>query len=147
MERATDARTLAQESLREYVRPERLDGGNKWECSPGVRVDALKGLRFQSLPPLLTLHLKRCALLSAGRCARAQPRTPRRCRHTRRFVFDLNLLRRVKVSDPFSIPATMGLAEFLPEDRRSSGDAADGAAACLRAPAPTCAHPPRSARV
>ena len=47
------------ESLQKYISPEILTGENQWEFKPGVKVDALKGLKIKSLPPILTLQLKR----------------------------------------------------------------------------------------
>ena len=52
--------TSVSESLARFVAPELLTGDNRWECDTcGVKVDAEKALRIASLPPVLTLHLKR----------------------------------------------------------------------------------------
>jgi len=48
-----------EEALDNYVKPEIMDGDNKWSCEEGKAVDAIKGLRFKTLPYILTLHLKR----------------------------------------------------------------------------------------
>ncbi len=49
-----------EESFLRFITPELLSGDNQWLCEPcGVKVDAEKALRIGSLPPVLTLHLKR----------------------------------------------------------------------------------------
>lgn len=52
------------------------------------QVDAEKSLRLRSLPPVLTLHLKR-------------------------FIFDYGLGRRVKLFDPVAFPAVLDMGPFL----------------------------------
>ena len=50
-----------------------MDGDNQWYCEElGAKCDANKGVRFKTLPDVLTLHLMR-------------------------FQFDYNLMRRRKV--------------------------------------------------
>ena len=46
-------------SITKYVTPEVLSGENQWEYQAGVKVDAIKGLQLKTLPPILTLQLKR----------------------------------------------------------------------------------------
>lgn len=66
------APTLEQ-ALEQYTAKEVLDGDNKCTCDDcGTKTPTSKGLSLTQLPPLLTLHLKR-------------------------FVFDWNLGRRIKV--------------------------------------------------
>jgi ubiquitin C-terminal hydrolase len=49
-----------EESLRRFTAVETLSGDNQWFCETcSKKVDAEKGLRLQSLPHVLTLHLKR----------------------------------------------------------------------------------------
>eukprot|EP00947_MAST-08B_sp_MAST-8B-sp1_P005796 g5796.t1 len=85
-------------SLAKFITPETMDGANQWEAEPGVKVDATKGMRLKKLPPLLMFHLKR-------------------------FVFDFNLMRRVKVSDPFAFPIDLDMTPFVvpPEDGTEQG--------------------------
>ena len=60
------------------VTPERLEGDNQWFCEElGAKVDALKGVTFEALPDVLSLHLMR-------------------------FQFDYRLMRRVKLLDPLA---------------------------------------------
>src|SRR5690606_12992343 len=48
------------ECLQYFLKPEILDGDNKYYCEPFDRkVAAIKGLKFQSLPYILTIQLKR----------------------------------------------------------------------------------------
>ena len=76
-----------QASLAEYVTAEEMVGDNQWAPKEGVKVDALKGVRFRALPPLLMLHLKRF-VFNFQRMAREKARenhahhapTPRRAR-------------------------------------------------------------------
>eukprot|EP00941_MAST-03F_sp_MAST-3F-sp1_P004371 g4371.t1 len=77
-----------EESLTQYVTPDELVDKNKWEAEDGVKVDALKGVRFKNLPPVLMLHLKR-------------------------FVFNLMTLRREKVSDDFIFKESLDMTPFL----------------------------------
>ena len=48
-----------ESSIRKYVTPEVLSGDNQWEYKEGVKVDAIKGLKLHTVPPVLTLQLKR----------------------------------------------------------------------------------------
>jgi ubiquitin C-terminal hydrolase len=42
------------------VEPEKLEGGNQYKCGDcNKKVDAEKGMTFESLPAILTLQLKR----------------------------------------------------------------------------------------
>jgi len=77
-------------ALQAFVTPEVLDGENQWEVDGGARVDALKGLalRREALPRLLTLHL-------------------------RRFDFDHERARRVKIDDVQTAPLVLDMAPFL----------------------------------
>ncbi|CAK0897918.1 unnamed protein product [Prorocentrum cordatum] len=71
-------RTL-EEALRKLVEPEELTGDNQWQCDElGTKVDALKGLEFESLPQILHLQLMR-------------------------FIFDFQSMRRKKLTDNLSI--------------------------------------------
>lgn len=48
-----------EESLRQYVKPERLEGNDKYNCEKHGLVDAEKGVVFSSLPPAMFILLKR----------------------------------------------------------------------------------------
>uniref|UniRef100_A0A7S4GIH8 Ubiquitin carboxyl-terminal hydrolase 47 n=1 Tax=Eutreptiella gymnastica TaxID=73025 RepID=A0A7S4GIH8_9EUGL len=82
-----------------YVQPETLDGDNRWELDDGERVAALKGLRLDTVPDILTLHLKR-------------------------FLYDWNLGRRLKVNDPQTIPLTLDMAAYTKSDAVQTPSAA-----------------------
>lgn len=63
------------ESLEYFLKPEVLDGDNQYCCqSCHKKVDAVKGLKFERLPYLLSLQLKR-------------------------FDFDYNTFQRIKLND------------------------------------------------
>lgn len=48
------------ESLEYFLKPEVLDGDNQYYCQAcAKKVDAVKGLKFDRLPYLLSLQLKR----------------------------------------------------------------------------------------
>lgn len=48
-----------QESLEEFVEDDVLDGKNQYEVEGHGKEDAIKGCRFQELPPVLHIHLQR----------------------------------------------------------------------------------------
>jgi uncharacterized UBP type Zn finger protein len=49
-----------EDALAKFVTPEELSGDNQWCCDTcGHKVDASKGMGLASLPPILTIHLKR----------------------------------------------------------------------------------------
>jgi len=80
-----DVRPSLSEALDAYVLPEVMEGENAWRPeAEGDKVDALKGLSFQRLPDLLTLHV-------------------------RRFIFDYSTLRRIKLNDPMEVPMRLSL--------------------------------------
>ena len=64
-----DAPSLEQ-ALYRFMEPEQLTGDNRWSCEQcGHKVDALKGLRFETAPKLLTMQLKRFDFDWNRRCA------------------------------------------------------------------------------
>eukprot|EP00923_Selenidium_pygospionis_P000825 GHVN01001279.1.p1 GENE.GHVN01001279.1~~GHVN01001279.1.p1 ORF type:complete len:2032 (-),score=277.06 GHVN01001279.1:3553-9648(-) len=71
-------------SLREYVKKEKLEGDNQYDAEGYGKVDAEKGIRFISFPPVLQFHLKR-------------------------FQFDFNRMDRVKINDKFGFPHELDL--------------------------------------
>ena len=50
------------ESFRTYIEEETLDGSNQYSTEQFGLQDARKGIRFETLPPVLNLHLKRWEL-------------------------------------------------------------------------------------
>ncbi|CAE7516206.1 usp47 [Symbiodinium natans] len=84
-----DCRSL-EEALRKLVEPEVMDGDNRWLCEDlGQKVDALKGLTIESLPKILCVQLLR-------------------------FVFDVETMRRKKLSDVVALPLVIDLAFLTP---------------------------------
>ena len=50
-------------ALENYLKPDLLEGSNQYECSKcEKKVDALKGLKISSAPPLMSLSLNRFTL-------------------------------------------------------------------------------------
>lgn len=85
-----DAPSLEQ-ALYRFMEPEQLTGDNRWMCERcGHKVDALKGLRFETAPRLLTMQLKR-------------------------FDFDWNRGARIKLYNKFAFPFTLDMTPFMPE--------------------------------
>lgn len=104
--------------------PEDMVGDNRWQCRPGVRVDAEKGMTLRRLPPVLTLHLKRCVPAHGPTHAlrptrggrwwrRAPPGDATASPPSPRFLFDFSTNRRRKVLSDFAVPARLDLAPFL----------------------------------
>eukprot|EP00435_Cladocopium_sp_Y103_P061153 s1809_g22.t2 len=80
-----DCKSL-EEALRELVKPTLLSGDNQWLCDElGEKVDALIGTTIDTLPKILCLQLLR-------------------------FVFDLQLMRRKKLSDSLAIPLELDVS-------------------------------------
>lgn len=51
-----------QDSFKQYVATEMLDGENQYDAGPEHgKQDAKKGVMFIQFPPVLTIHLKRFA--------------------------------------------------------------------------------------
>eukprot|EP00820_Chromera_velia_P003234 Cvel_16597.t1-p1 / transcript=Cvel_16597.t1 / gene=Cvel_16597 / organism=Chromera_velia_CCMP2878 / gene_product=Ubiquitin carboxyl-terminal hydrolase 64E, putative / transcript_product=Ubiquitin carboxyl-terminal hydrolase 64E, putative / location=Cvel_scaffold1285:43770-50029(+) / protein_length=570 / sequence_SO=supercontig / SO=protein_coding / is_pseudo=false len=72
-----------------FLKTEVLDGANQYECSAcNKKVDALKGLRLSTVPPILTLQLKR-------------------------FDLDYMTFQRRKINDRVSFPTALNLNPFL----------------------------------
>ncbi|KAI8805187.1 hypothetical protein BJ742DRAFT_856132 [Cladochytrium replicatum] len=80
-----------EESLQLYVEGEMLDGDNKYYCAKCAKhVDAVKRACIKSLPPTLIVHLKR-------------------------FDFDMEAMRRVKINDFFEFPTQINMEPFTQE--------------------------------
>ncbi|KAF8343945.1 cysteine proteinase [Cantharellus anzutake] len=86
-----------QESFRDYVAVETLEGDNKYQAEGFGLQDAKKGVIFQSFPPVLHLQLKR-------------------------FEYDIQRDAMVKINDRHEFPFEIDLGEFLDEsaDRTES---------------------------
>ena len=80
------------DSLRKFVAKDRLEGENKYDAGPAFgKQDAEKGVIFLTLPPVLTIVLKR-------------------------FEFDVQQMCFVKVHDNHTFPEYLNLDEFVRED-------------------------------
>ncbi|KAH8116990.1 cysteine proteinase [Phellopilus nigrolimitatus] len=84
-----------QESFRDYVAVETLDGDNKYQAEGYGLQDAKKGIVFQSFPPVLHIQLKR-------------------------FEYDIQRDAMVKINDRHEFPFEIDLAEFLDENTDKS---------------------------
>ena len=81
------------EALKKSFEPDKLDGDNQYFCEElGEKVDAEKGSCIDRLPPLLMLHLKR-------------------------FDFDYQTMRRVKINDSCEIIETINMDQVLADFR------------------------------
>ena len=83
-----------EESLKLYVQGEMLDGDNKYLCSfCNQKNDSLKRACVESLPNTMILHLKR-------------------------FEFDLELMRKVKVNDHCEFPMELNMKPYTKVSQR-----------------------------
>jgi len=79
------------ESFKSYIQGDLLDGANKYFCSKcDAKKDSVKRCCLKTLPNVLICHLKR-------------------------FEFDLESLRKVKVNDRFEYPTELDLKDFTKE--------------------------------
>jgi ubiquitin C-terminal hydrolase len=79
------------ESLQSYIHGEVLDGANKYFCSKcEAKRDSIKRCCIKTLPNVLICHLKR-------------------------FDFDLEMLRKVKVNDRFEFPTELNMKKYTKE--------------------------------
>ncbi|KAF9573120.1 hypothetical protein EC968_008969 [Mortierella alpina] len=77
-----------EESLQLYVQGEILDGDNKYKCSGcDKHVDAIKRACIKELPKNLILHLKR-------------------------FDYDMDTMRRIKINDRFEFPTRLDMEPY-----------------------------------
>lgn len=80
-----------KESLKSYIQGDLLDGSNQYFCSKcDAKRDSVKRCCIKTLPNVLICHLKR-------------------------FEFDLETLRKVKVNDRFEYPTELNLKDFTKE--------------------------------
>ena len=78
-----------EEALDDFVKPEILDGSNQYHCSEcDEKRDAEKGLKFKSLPYLLTIQLKR-------------------------FDFNYETFQRIKLSDRVEFSTEMDFSKYI----------------------------------
>ena len=75
------------DGLASYVEGEVLDGDNKYKCESGEYVEAVKRVCVGRLPPVLFIHLKR-------------------------FEFDFEAMKKVKLDDHFEFPPTINMRPY-----------------------------------
>ena len=76
-------------ALENYLKPDCLDGDNQYQCQTcQKKVDALKGLKLESCPKILSICLNR-------------------------FTLDYETFQRVKVTDRVSFPTVLNLNNYL----------------------------------
>ena len=94
---STEALCSLSECIDAYVRPEILDGDNKYyaECV-GKKVTAIKGLKFGKLPQIMSVQLKR-------------------------FVYDFsgNSMVQKKVNDKVSFPMLLDMNRYVPKKSKT----------------------------
>jgi len=77
------------EAIAQYIKPEILDGDNKYACDAcGKRCDADKGLKLVRLPYILMFQIKR-------------------------FDFDFETMRRMKINDKMQFPEVLDLTDSV----------------------------------
>ena len=82
--------TSLEQAMHTFIQPETLTGDNRWRCDKcNTKVDAQKGLHFHTLPPVLTIQLKR-------------------------FVFDFSLMQRTKLQHRVTFPGMIDMAAYVP---------------------------------
>ncbi|KAG0306868.1 hypothetical protein BGZ97_000587 [Linnemannia gamsii] len=102
-----------EESLQLYVQGEILDGDNKYKCSTcDNHVDAIKRACIKELPRNLILHLKR-------------------------FDYDMDTMRRIKINDRFEFPSRLDMEPYTIDYLTRKEQAQDGVAS-----SPTTAQMP-----
>eukprot|EP00053_Salpingoeca_punica_P020778 m.212329 g.212329 ORF g.212329 m.212329 type:complete len:1131 (-) comp20082_c0_seq1:1073-4465(-) len=86
---STVVHASVQEALSKFIEVEVLQGDNQYSCEKcAKKVDAFKGLKFTSFPYFLTMQLKR-------------------------FDFDTNTFRRIKLNDRFTFPFELDMEPYL----------------------------------
>ena len=76
-------------ALENYIKPERLDGDNKYSCERcAKKVDAGKGLKLTSCPSVLVIHLAR-------------------------FTLDWDTMQRVKIYDRVTFPFILNMNDYI----------------------------------
>jgi ubiquitin C-terminal hydrolase len=123
-----------EDGLVRYTEPELLAGDNRWyaltpfssstlRCSVfrfcekcGTKVDALKGLQFDTLPPLLTLQLKR---FDFDYQVRQKRETDKDRLESLPSSFWSQKMRRFKLHHRVSFPFELNMKSYLPEGKNS----------------------------
>ena len=90
------------EGLAAYVEGEVLDGDNKYKCESGEYVEAVKRTCINTLPPCLFLHLKR-------------------------FEFDFEAMKKVKIDDLVEFPHTINMRPYTMDALGAAAQPASGA--------------------
>lgn len=94
---STEALGSLSECIETYLRPEILDGENKYYAeSVGRKVDAIKGLKFSKLPHIMTVQLKR-------------------------FVYDFTGMQK-KVNDRVTFPMLLDMNTYVVRKSSTQGD-------------------------
>lgn len=93
------------DGLAQYVEGEVLDGDNKYKCESGEYVEAVKRTCIHTLPPVLILHLKR-------------------------FEFDFDLMKKMKLNDHCEFPSVINMERFAVDylERQAAPDTSSEAA-------------------
>lgn len=77
-----------EESIYQFITPEKLEGDNCYFCAMcDKKCEALKGSKLRSLPPILTISLKR-------------------------FEFDMQTYERKKINDRFEFGLELDLSPY-----------------------------------
>ena len=80
-----------EEAMELFLQPEILKDDNQWDCpNCNVKRNAIKGLKFQTLPYMLALQLKR-------------------------FDFDYNTCARIKLNDRVTFPKYLDMNKYMQE--------------------------------
>lgn len=97
------AYSSVEQALQAFVQPETLDDNNQYFCDKcNKKCDAHKGLKFSTIPYLLTLHLKR-------------------------FDFDYTTMHRIKLNDKVVFPDILDLNSFITSEEESLDNLAEEA--------------------
>mmetsp|Transcript_32726 Transcript_32726/g.53074 ORF Transcript_32726/g.53074 Transcript_32726/m.53074 type:complete len:1588 (+) Transcript_32726:28-4791(+) len=100
------------ESLASFVQYESLDGDNQYFCERcGCKVDARKRVTFRSLPPILTLSL-------------------------RRFEYDWVKDARVKINSVFAFPLELDMSQYCNDPSASASLSTSTSTPCASDPSP-----------
>ncbi|EFC46926.1 peptidase C19 family ubiquitinyl hydrolase [Naegleria gruberi] len=86
-----------EEALDSYIKPEIMDGDNQWICEElqDKKVDAVKGLKFKTIPYIFTLHLKR-------------------------FDYDYTTWNRIKLGNMVTFPFELDVSKYLEDNTQNA---------------------------
>ncbi|CAK4690853.1 hypothetical protein LEN26_015250 [Aphanomyces euteiches] len=86
---STQMMRSVEEAIEFFLKPEMLSEGNQWDCSKcAKKQDAIKGLKFNKLPDLLSLQLKR-------------------------FDFDYTTFNRIKLNNEVKFPKYLNMNTYV----------------------------------